>query len=70
MGKTLFKNKEEFDAFINENTGKVPGHGIVKRWSWDEEPEKYPCIAIWEIQYDGGGPDMLEYEFIYPDDFE
>lgn len=71
MRKTLFNSKEEFDSFIDENTGlDVPYHGTVKRWFWAEEPKTYPCVAVWEIQYDGDGPDMLEYEFVYPDDFE
>ena len=71
MEKILFKSKEEFDFFIDENTGlNVPAHGTVKRWCWAEEPKKYPCIAVWEIQYDGDGPDRLEYEFVYPDGFE
>lgn len=71
MEKTLFNSKEEFDSFIDEHTGlNVPYHGTVKRWFWEEEPKKYPCIAVWEIRYDGDGPDMLEYELVYPDDFE
>ena len=71
MEKTLFNSKEEFDSFIDKNTGlDVPYHGTVKRWIWAEEPKKYPCIAVWEIQYDGDGPDMLEYELVYPSDFE
>jgi len=70
MNKILFKSKEEFDSFIDENTGlDIPGHGTVKRWCWASEPKRYPCIAVWEIQYDGDGPDMLEYELVYPDDF-
>ena len=71
MEKTLFKNEGEFDSFIDENTGlHVPNHGTVKRYCWAEEPKSYPCIAVWEIQYDGDGPDMLEYELVYPEDFE
>ena len=71
MEKILFKNEKEFNSFIDNNTGlDVPGHGTVRRWSWAEEPRKYPCIAVWEIQYNGDGPDMLEYELVYPNDFE
>jgi hypothetical protein len=78
MEKVLFKSKEEFDSFIDENTCPyyVPKHRTdpVKRRFiteyWAEEPKKYPCIAVWEIQYDGNGPDILEYELVYPDDFE
>ena len=69
MDKALFNSEDEFNSFINENTGNIPGHGIVARSSWFE-PEKYPCVAIWEIEYDGNGPDMLNGEFVYLDDFE
>ena len=71
MQKTLLKDEEAFDSFIGENTGAaVTNHGVVRRWSWADVPKKYPCIAVWEIQYDGDGPDMLEYELVYPEDFE
>lgn len=71
MEKILFKSKEEFDSFIDKNTGlNVPNHGTVRRWLWADEPKKYPCIVVGEIQYNGDGPDMLEYELVYPDDFE
>lgn len=69
MNKTLFKSKEDFDSFITSYTGYVQGHGIVQRWEWFT-PKKYPCIAVWHIEYDGNGPDMLDGEFVYLDDFE
>ena len=70
MEKTLFKNEKEFNSFINENTGwDVPHHGTVRRYCWAKEPKSYPCIAVWEIEYNGNGPDMLEYELVYPEDF-
>jgi hypothetical protein len=68
MDKTFLKSKEDFDSFVNENTGNIQGHGIVKRAFWFE-PEKYPCVAVWEIEYDGDGPDILRGEFVYLDDF-
>lgn len=71
MKKILFKNKEEFDSFIDENTGlDVSGHELVKKCCWTEEPKKYPCIAIWEIPYNENGPDRLEYKLVYLEDFE
>ena len=73
MEKTLFKSKEEFDSFIDENTGllDVPNHRKVRRWSRaNREPKNYPCIAIFEIQLNGFGPDMLKYGLVYPEDFE
>ena len=69
MDKILLKNKEEFDSFIGQKTGYDTGYGIVKTYNWMEEPKKYPCIAVWEIQYDGSGPDTLKYELVYPEDF-
>ena len=71
MEKTLFKNEKEFNSFIGDNTGvDVPYHGTVRRYCWAKEPKSYPCIAVWEIEYNGNGPDMLEYELVYPEDFE
>ena len=71
MEKILLKSKEEFDSFIDENTSSGPGYGIIKVCDWaDREPKNYPCIAVWEIQFDGFGPDMLKYGLVYPEDFE
>lgn len=69
MNKTFLNSKEDFDYFVSQHTGDIPGHGIVKRWAWFE-PEKYPCVAVWHIEYDGDGPDMLDGEFVYLEDFE
>jgi hypothetical protein len=33
-------------------------------------PERYPCVAVWGIRYNGDGPDELYGEFVYLDDFE
>ena len=68
MNKTLLKNKEEFESFVNSHTGYIEGHGNVKSWLF--EPEKYPCVVIWHIEYDGNGPDRLDGDFVYLDDFE
>ena len=68
MEKTLIKNKEEFDSFINENTGYIPGYGNVDTDFWTS-PEKYPCVVVWRIRYDSDGPDRLYGEFVYLDDF-
>jgi len=44
MNKTLLKNKEEFESFVNSHTGYIEGHGNVKSWLF--EPEKYPCVVV------------------------
>ena len=69
MLKTLLKSKEDFDSFINYNTGYIPGHGNVASYFWSS-PEKYPCVVVWHIEYDGNGPDELTGDFVYLDDFE
>ena len=69
MEKILFNTKKEFDCFFNTHTGIVAGHGRVNG-NWLGEPEKYPCVLVWVINYDGDGPDTLEGEFVYTDDFE
>jgi len=68
MKKTLLKNEEDFYSFKSRNTGNIQGHGIVK--SWISEPEKYPCVVVWEIEHYDNGPDMLDGEFVYLNDFE
>lgn len=69
MNKTLLKSKEDFEKFENENTGIIPGHGRVVSNFWNG-PEEYPCVVAWDIEYDGNGPDYLEGEFVYLDDFD
>ena len=69
MNKELVRSKEEFESFVNSYTGFIPGHGIVKSYFWSE-PEKYPCVVVWNIEYNGNGPDMLDGDFVYLDDFE
>ena len=69
MNKTLINNYESFCSFIEAHTGIIPGHGNVASDFWNS-PEKYPCVVIWGIRYDGNGPDELYGEFVYLDDFE
>lgn len=69
MNKTLLNSYDSFISFVDDHTGKIPGHGNVVSDFWTS-PEKYPCVVIWEIRYDGNGPDTLYGEFVYLDDFE
>ena len=69
MTKTLLKNKEEFDDFVSSESGYTPLHGNIVVPSWFK-PEKYPCVAVWDIEYDASGPDILDGEFVYLDDFK
>ena len=69
MNKTLINNYDSFCSFIEAHTGIIPGHGNVASDFWNS-PEKYPCVVIWGIRYDGNGPDELYGEFVYLDDFE
>lgn len=69
MNKTLLNGYDSFVSFVDAHTGKIPGHGNVESDFWTS-PEKYPCVVIWEIRYDGNGPDTLYGEFVYLDDFE
>jgi hypothetical protein len=70
MEKELLKNKEEFDAFIKGNTGLFTGYGRVDKSQYLEEPISYPCVVVYEIQHSNYGPDTLECEYVYPNDFE
>lgn len=68
MEKILLKSKEQFDSFVNDNTGYQPYYGNVR--SWLSEPTSYPCVLSWDIEYNGNGPDRLIGDFVYPDDFD
>ena len=69
MGKILLNSKEEFESFVNFNTGYQKGYGNVSS-NWLSEPEKYPCVCTYDIRYNGNGPDELDGDFVYLDDFE
>jgi len=67
--KTLLSNKTDFDNFLSIYTGYYDSyHGNVI--SYLSEPEKYPCILVYEIRVDNNGPDYIDGEFVYLDDFK
>ena len=68
MEKILLKSKEEYESFVEFNTGYQKGYGIVKNLL--SEPEKYPCVCTYDIRYNSNGPDDLDGDFVYLDDFE
>lgn len=68
MNKTLLNSYDDFASFVDAHTGIIPGHGNVESYFWFN-PEKYPCVVVWHIEYDGNGPDRLEGDFVYLDDF-
>ena len=69
MNKILLNSYDSFVSFVDAHTGIIHGHERVVS-DFLESPEKYPCVVIWEIRYDGNGPDALFGEFVYLDDFE
>lgn len=67
--KTLLSNKTDLDNFISIYTMyDDPFRGRVV--SCLGEPEKYPCVLAYEIKVDDNGPDYIDGEFVYLDDFE
>ena len=66
--KTLLSNKTDFDDFLSIHTGHDTFHGNVV--SYIDEPEKYPCVLVYEMKVDNDGPDYIDGEFAYNDDFE
>jgi hypothetical protein len=67
--KELLYDKSNFDIFIKTYTGNNhDGHGDVV--SNLEEPEKYPCVLVWKIEVDDNGPDYIDGEYVYLEDFE
>lgn len=69
MNKTLLYSYDSFVSFVDAHTGIIPGYGRVVSY-FCGSPEKYPCVVVWGIRYDGNGPDELYGEFVYLDDFE
>ena len=69
MNKILLNSYDEFVSFVDAHTGNIPGNGIVVSDFWTS-PEKYPCVLIWDIRYNGDGPDEFYGEFVYLDDFK
>ena len=66
--KTLLSNKTDFDNFVSIHTGYDSYRGnIISNLS---EPEKYPCVLVYSIRYDDSGPDYIDGEYVYRDDFE
>ena len=66
--KNLFKTESSFKGFIKDHTGYDPSRGQVTYRG--EDPEKYPCIFVWNYEDDYNGPMYIDGEFIYLDDFD
>jgi hypothetical protein len=67
--KILLSNKTDFDNFISIYTMvDDPFRGRLD--SCLGEPEQYPCVVVFEIKVDDNGPDYIDGEFVYFDDFE
>ena len=68
MSKWLIKDKEAFESLKNDFNNNFYQSKTV--WMGYGEPESYPCIiATWKENNDNG-PDMINSEFIYLNDFE
>ena len=63
----LFNSKFDFEYFINEDRHYGPPHGNVV--CEVDEPEKYPCVLVYELRVDDNGPDYISGEYVYLDDF-
>lgn len=68
MEKELLKSKEQFKKFVNDHTGYQSFYGETS--SYLDEPDRYPCILMWDIWDDSNGPAQLCGDFVYPDDFD
>lgn len=66
--KKYLGSKFSFDTFIEDYTGFQKGYGKVV--SELKEPEEYPCILVWEHKYSENGPDYIDGEYVYLNDFD
>ena len=67
MNKTLLKSEEDFHNFELENTFSIVGYTVVNKLH--SKPRIYPCILIWHEFYDSDGPNYIDGEYVYLDDF-
>lgn len=68
MLKKLLKNQSEFRKWFADAV-----NGCVAQYTLT--PDKYPCVVCWcvkevENNYTRGMYDILEYNFVYKDDFK
>ena len=66
MKKKLLKSVEDFKSLEKANTGMT---GMGRTISVAEDPEQYPCIALWWVEDDSNGPARFDAEYVYLDDF-
>ena len=62
MNKIILKSENEFISFETSKTGYQPGYGNV--CSLLSEPEKYPCVCLYETRYNSNRPDELYGDFV------
>jgi hypothetical protein len=64
MYKTLLHNENDYKDMQDLNsTNDIPKWFLGK-------PDKYPCLALFEIRTSDNGWDYITGDFIYLDDFE
>jgi hypothetical protein len=70
MNKTLLRNKEDFQRFIEFNNHMGEKDAPKVRCLENKSPELYPCLVVHEIRYIDNGPDEVCYHFVYLSDFD
>ena len=68
MPKILFTTKEQFDTYISAETGVFPPP-TGKVISIADEPDSYPCVGVMSFHHDPDGPDYIDGDYVYPNDF-
>ena len=66
MRKKLLKSVEDFKSLEKANIGMT---GMGWTTSIAEDPEQYPCVALWWVEDDSNGPAHFDAEYVYLDDF-
>ena len=73
MNKRLLRNKQDFESLRDscENLSGTVGYSrMLPRTIWKlPEPEQYPCVCAYELQYNDNGADYYEGDYIYLQDF-
>ncbi len=68
MNKILIRDSDCFDAWCRVEASGVGIHGRDRINSM-YRPVSYPCVLAYHWHEDSYSRDWLEYEYVYPSDF-
>ena len=73
MNKTLIQDKDDFNYWKDEEIVKKSYYRdrIIRPVGYpDVPPTFYPCLIVWDVSEDSNSRVWIDYEYIYPSDFQ